>query len=84
MTDDAGNEYFLKSAAVEVDWSSPHDCPVCGQTEFSVDGSYEICTICWWKDDPVQLKDPNLSGGANKLSLIEAQNVWAATGKPIP
>lgn len=47
-------------------------CPVCGQYEFkSGPGSYEICPICGWEDDKAQYKDPNLKGGANKLSLKE-------------
>ena len=47
-------------------------CPVCGQYTFqSGPGSYEICPVCGWEDDKAQHKDPNLKGGANKLSLKE-------------
>lgn len=47
-------------------------CPVCGQYTFkSGPGSYEICPVCGWEDDKAQYKDPNLKGGANKLSLKE-------------
>lgn len=36
-------------------------------------GSYSICQICDWEDDHVQLKFPELSGGANRVSLFESQ-----------
>jgi hypothetical protein len=43
-------------------------------------GSFEICEICGWEDDPVQLLDPKYEGGANTLSLIEAQNNFQEFG----
>lgn len=47
-------------------------CPVCGKYTFqSGPGSYEICPVCGWENDKAQYKDPNLKGGANKLSLKE-------------
>jgi len=36
-------------------------------------GSFDICDICDWEDDHVQLANPRLRGGANKESLVEAQ-----------
>ena len=36
-------------------------------------GTFEICDICGWEDDNVQLQDPQYRGGANKKSLIESQ-----------
>lgn len=49
-------------------------CPCCGYKTFEEKpGNYEICPICYWEDDYVQLADPQFSGGANKVSLIEAQ-----------
>ena len=47
-------------------------CPVCGKYTFQTGpGSYEICPVCGWEDDKAQYKDPNLKGGANRLSLKE-------------
>lgn len=41
-------------------------CPVCGFFMFSDSyGSYELCTVCDWEDDALQLANP-LSGGANE------------------
>jgi hypothetical protein len=36
-------------------------------------GSYGICPLCNWEDDPVQLANPLTGGGANKESLHEYQ-----------
>lgn len=49
-------------------------CPVCGYLIFrEPPGSYDICPICFWEDDIVQLAFPDMGGGANSVSLIEAQ-----------
>jgi len=51
-----------------------HTCPCCGYKVFpDRPGSYDICPICFWEDDMVQLAFPDLSGGANKVSLISGQ-----------
>ncbi len=36
-------------------------------------GTYEICDVCGWEDDPVQLAHPLMGGGANKFSLAAHQ-----------
>lgn len=51
-----------------------YPCPACGFLVFSeTSGSYEICELCGWEDDHVQLVHPRLQGGANRESLVEAQ-----------
>ena len=57
---------------------SGHPCPVCGQHRFSQKGSYEICPVCGWEDDPVQERDPDFSGGANRQSLQEYRAAFAS------
>lgn len=37
-------------------------------------GSYEICPVCFWEDDPVQNEDIDYAGGANEVSLTAALN----------
>ncbi len=50
-------------------------CPCCGFLTLEGDyGSYIICPVCNWEDDPVQLANPCSAGGANGLSLSEAQS----------
>ncbi len=50
-------------------------CPGCGFRTVSdaVYGSYNICPVCGWEDDAVQLANPCSGGGANKESLFECQ-----------
>ncbi len=55
-------------------------CPCCGYRVFSSIGDYEICPICFWEDDIVQLRFPSLAGGANEPSLIQAQQNFIEYG----
>lgn len=50
-------------------------CPCCGYDTFNPKErlEYSICPVCFWEDDPVQYKEPDYKGGANRVSLIEAQ-----------
>ncbi|WP_411073114.1 CPCC family cysteine-rich protein [Streptomyces sp. cmx-4-25] len=54
--------------------SDRYPCPCCGHRVLdAMPGSYEICPVCFWEDDGVQFRWPTMGGGANKVSLIEAQ-----------
>jgi hypothetical protein len=58
-------------------------CPGCGfcTIEGSSYGSYDICPVCGWEDDAVQLANPCSGGGANKESLDECQKKSATWAK---
>lgn len=43
-------------------------------------GSYEICPVCFWEDDGVQFRWPTMDGGANRVSLVEAQQNYREFG----
>ncbi|MEV8086645.1 CPCC family cysteine-rich protein [Streptomyces nigra] len=43
-------------------------------------GSHEICPVCFWEDDGVQFRWPAMGGGANEVSLIEAQRNYQDFG----
>ncbi|EHR62990.1 hypothetical protein SaccyDRAFT_4169 [Saccharomonospora cyanea NA-134] len=57
-------------------------CPCCGHRVFEqpAPGSYYICPICFWEDDDVQFRWPTMPGGANKVSLVEAQHNYRTFG----
>lgn len=58
-----------------------YPCPVCGYLSFvEPPGSFDICGVCFWEDDVVQLKNPYLHTGANRMSLIEAQKNFLEFG----
>lgn len=49
-------------------------CPCCGfKTLEEKPGTYSICQVCFWENDPVQLDDPDYEGGANRVSLRQGQ-----------
>ncbi len=59
-----------------------YQCPCCGFYTFEEppDGNYDICPVCYWEDDPVQLADEAYSGGANHVSLAQARRNFLAFG----
>jgi hypothetical protein len=53
-----------------------YPCPACGFMVFDESsGSYDICEVCGWEDDDIQLQYPSMRGGANRESLSEHQAV---------
>jgi len=52
-------------------------CPCCGYKSLQSKGEYDICSICFWEDDPFQRDEINKTG-ANLISLIEAQSNYMA------
>jgi hypothetical protein len=60
---------------------SQFPCPCCGYLVFSEGpGSYEICDICGWEDDQVQLEFATNAVGANHVSLVDGQRNFASFG----
>ena len=49
-------------------------CPVCGYIVFDgPPGTYEMCGVCGWEDDSVQVRHPRMRGGANGGSIFDYQ-----------
>ncbi len=59
-----------------------YKCPCCGYYTFEnrPDGSFEICEVCFWEDDPIQNKKPRYRGGANRVSLNRARKNFKKYG----
>ena len=57
-------------------------CPCCGYKTFGHEpnASYDICQVCYWEDDPIQLGDSNYEGGANPMFLKQAQRNFIEFG----
>jgi hypothetical protein len=59
-----------------------YGCPCCGYLTLDEKppGTYQICPVCFWEDDPVQFDDPDYEGGANKVSLNKAKQNYQLFG----
>ncbi|MBD3109897.1 hydrolase [Bacillus sp. AGMB 02131] len=58
-----------------------YTCSCCGYKTFEEPpGNYEICGVCYWEDDGVQNDDPDFEGGANEVSLRQAQRNYKIYG----
>ena len=51
-----------------------YQCPCCAFFTFDnqPDNTFEICPVCFWEDDGIQLHDEDYKGGANQVSLKQA------------
>ena len=54
-------------------------CECCG--EKTVEQEYDICPVCGWERDHVQERFIGMRGGANKLCLAEAKEMYRITGR---
>ena len=59
-----------------------YPCPCCFNLTLSEQppGTYEVCPVCYWEDDPVQFVDEEYEGGANNVSLIKGRENYRAFG----
>lgn len=54
-------------------------CPICGKYIFEFD--FDICEVCKWENDPLQNENHDYAGGANKMSVNEAREVYKQAKK---
>lgn len=58
-----------------------YPCPCCGYRVFAAaPGSHQVCPVCHWEDNLVQLRFPTMPGAANIVSLRQGQENFAAFG----
>jgi Cysteine-rich CPCC len=59
-----------------------YPCPCCDYFTLprQVPNSFEICPVCFWEDDGLQLLDPHFADGANSISLHQAKANYARWG----
>lgn len=57
-------------------------CPCCAHLTLAEQppGTYQICEVCHWEDDPVQFEDREYAGGANAVTLNQARRNFAEFG----
>ena len=59
-------------------------CPVCSKYEFAMSNNFDVCAVCEWENDGVQLQDPDYDGGANDLSLNDYKAEWQKRNSQSP
>jgi hypothetical protein len=61
-------------------------CPCCGYRTLpkGQPGSYEVCHVCHWLDDPVQFGDDQYVSDTNHVSLSEARANFEEHGACLP
>ncbi|QIX63185.1 hydrolase [Hymenobacter sp. BT18] len=59
-----------------------YQCPCCGYFTLSEgrSNSFEICKVCFWKDDRYQLDNPEDAYGPNQVCLIESRRNFQEFG----
>jgi Cysteine-rich CPCC len=67
---------------------SRYPCPCCGHLTLPEPaGSFEICPVCFWQDDPVDNEDTEVTG-PNHLRLSVARDnfrrIGAAEARVVP
>jgi Cysteine-rich CPCC len=51
-----------------------YTCPCCGyKTRTREDSTWDICVVCFWQNDLNPNNDPHKISGANRISLLQAQ-----------
>lgn len=62
--------------------NGPFACPCCNCLTLaeSPPGTFAICPVCLWEDDPVQFHNHASAGGANPVNLDDARRNFEAFG----
>ncbi len=69
-------------AARDTPYGRRYPCPCCGHWTLGEPptGTYDICAVCFWEDDPVQFDALDYEGGANTPSLNQARRNFREFG----
>jgi len=61
-------------------------CPCCGYRTLSParPGSYEVCPVCYWLDDLVGFRYPEVESDYNHVSLVAARENFRDHGAAAP
>jgi len=63
-----------------------YQCFCCDYFTFSEADThtFDICPVCFWEEDGVQLADPTRAGGANTVGLLQARKNFTLFGASDP
>lgn len=57
-----------------------HQCPCCDYFALDSRGEYEICPVCFWEDDGVDIQSPDAYSGPNHMTLRQGRRNFASLG----
>ena len=79
-TDDTDTKEYTGASHEEEEHADYAVCPCCGcHTLDPEDSAFEICPVCFWENDPSQIRYPD-EPGANKISLNQAKKNYEEFG----
>lgn len=59
-------------------------CPACGYLVFDEPPDYEICPVCGWQYDVVDIALGTTTAGPNRIPLVQAQDNFLLYGTADP
>lgn len=57
-----------------------YQCPCCDHFTLDARGQYDICPVCFWEDDGLDVDELDEHSGPNHLSLREGRSNFAQIG----
>jgi hypothetical protein len=55
-------------------------CPCCDYFTLPARGEYDICPVCFWEDDGIDLDRPDMHSGPNHMTLREGRHNFRQFG----
>lgn len=75
-----GPDFVRRVLALSEKRDAIHQCPACDYFTLSTRGEYDICPICFWEDDGLDLDKIDQVSGPNHLTLREARHNFRSIG----
>lgn len=57
-----------------------YQCPCCDHFTLEFRGQYDICPVCFWEDDGLDVDRPDEHSGPNHISLREGRRNFRLIG----
>ena len=57
-----------------------HQCPCCDYFSLHTRGEYDICKVCFWEDDGIDVDEPDEYSGPNHMTLREGRQNFLQVG----
>ena len=57
-----------------------HQCPCCDYFSLPTRGEYDICNVCFWEDNGIDVDEPDEYSGPNNMALREGRQNFLQVG----